>query len=113
MKSLPNRKLLTSQQIEFFEIINANPSIYGRFKFSGGTALTTFYVPYRYSDDLGFSLKKNFNHQIFQPLFLLRKAILNSLTIPTTLPLIVIYTFLNSKMDMSSKLNLHISPFHL
>lgn len=62
MKVLPNKQLLTDKQIKFLEVINNTPSINLVFKFSGGTALTTFYTPYRYSDDLDF-----FSEEIFEP----------------------------------------------
>ncbi len=63
MKPFPNKELLTPEQLKFLELVNENTSINKLFKFSGGTALTTFYIPYRYSDDLDF-----FSEQIFEPI---------------------------------------------
>jgi len=50
-----NKKILTKEQQTFLDIIsNSSESTMENFYLSGGTALTGFYIPYRYSDDLDF-----------------------------------------------------------
>lgn len=50
--------VLTDQQKEFLEIFSSNKTLSRLFYLSGGTALTAFYIPYRYSDDLDFFSKE-------------------------------------------------------
>jgi len=49
-----NLQLLTKEQILLLDLFSHEKSITDKFILSGGTALTTFYIPYRYSDDLDF-----------------------------------------------------------
>jgi predicted nucleotidyltransferase component of viral defense system len=49
-----NLQLLTKEQVLLLDLISSEKTITDNFILSGGTALTTFYIPYRYSDDLDF-----------------------------------------------------------
>jgi predicted nucleotidyltransferase component of viral defense system len=49
-----NRQLLTKEQIQLLDLISSDRALTDKFILSGGTALTSFYIPYRYSDDLDF-----------------------------------------------------------
>ena len=46
--------ILTERQQQFLELFATQKSLSGQFCLSGGTALATYYLPYRYSEDLDF-----------------------------------------------------------
>lgn len=50
---IPYVNLLTKEQLQFLDAFTAS-ILSQNFKFAGGTALVSFYIPYRYSDDLDF-----------------------------------------------------------
>ncbi len=50
---MKNASILTKTQKLFLELFGKQP-FSQKFYLSGGTALTTFYIPYRYSEDLDF-----------------------------------------------------------
>lgn len=54
---------LTSEQKIIFDGISKNKFISDNFYFTGGTALSEFYLHHRYSEDLDFFTDKSFDHQ--------------------------------------------------
>jgi predicted nucleotidyltransferase component of viral defense system len=48
------KSLLNKQQKEFLKFFSCRPELYQRFYFSGGTALSEYYLQHRYSEDLDF-----------------------------------------------------------
>lgn len=48
------KSLLTNNQIVFLEFVKNTPQLYEKFYFSGGTALSEFYLQHRFSEDLDF-----------------------------------------------------------
>lgn len=50
---MPNTNILTKTQIAFLKLFGKE-GVGKKFYLSGGTALVSFYVPYRYSEDLDF-----------------------------------------------------------
>lgn len=48
------KTILTSQQLEFLELVSGEKQIIKRFYLTGGTALAGFYLKHRLSDDLDF-----------------------------------------------------------
>lgn len=46
--------ILTKTQVQFLELLGRKKELSSQFYLSGGTALTEFYIPYRYSEDLDF-----------------------------------------------------------
>jgi predicted nucleotidyltransferase component of viral defense system len=48
------KSLLTTNQIHFLEFVRDQPQLYRQFYFSGGTALSEFYLHHRLSEDLDF-----------------------------------------------------------
>lgn len=48
------KSLLTSNQNAFLSFFQKRPQLYERFYFSGGTALSEFYLQHRFSEDLDF-----------------------------------------------------------
>lgn len=55
-------KILTTTQLKFLDLFSGS-KLSKEFYLSGGTALTGFYIPYRYSEDLDFFSKKEFDLQ--------------------------------------------------
>lgn len=47
-----NKELLTQEQIKLIDLISKEDLITDPFTLTGGTALTSFYISYRYSDDI-------------------------------------------------------------
>lgn len=54
--------ILTKRQLTFLELFSKS-ALKDTFYLSGGTALCGFYIPYRYSEDLDFFSKEEFNSQ--------------------------------------------------
>jgi len=52
------KSLLTIQQQNFLNFFNSCPQLYEQFYFSGGTALSRYYLQHRFSDDLDFFSEK-------------------------------------------------------
>jgi len=48
------KSLLTIQQKAFLDFFNSHAELYERFYFSGGTALSEYYLQHRFSEDLDF-----------------------------------------------------------
>lgn len=55
------QKILTEKQKKALEAISKDKAVADNFYLSGGTALTTYYLPYRFSEDLDFFSEKEFN----------------------------------------------------
>jgi predicted nucleotidyltransferase component of viral defense system len=55
------KSLLTKDQIRFLEFVQIQPQLYRRFYFSGGTALSEFYLQHRLSEDLDFFSEDDFD----------------------------------------------------
>jgi predicted nucleotidyltransferase component of viral defense system len=55
--------LLTKEQQSIYSEIAKNEYIRSNFYFTGGTALSSYYLQHRYSDDLDFFSEKEFNTQ--------------------------------------------------
>jgi predicted nucleotidyltransferase component of viral defense system len=55
------KSLLTKDQVSFLEFIRNEPQLYRRFYFSGGTALSEFYLQHRLSEDLDFFTQNEFD----------------------------------------------------
>jgi predicted nucleotidyltransferase component of viral defense system len=55
------KSLLTKDQIRFLEFVKIQPQIYRQFYFSGGTALSEFYLQHRFSEDLDFFAENDFD----------------------------------------------------
>lgn len=49
-----NKKILSTNQQAFLALFSKQPDLAKQFTLSGGTALASFYIPYRYSEDLDF-----------------------------------------------------------
>ncbi|MEK7170843.1 MAG: nucleotidyl transferase AbiEii/AbiGii toxin family protein [Patescibacteria group bacterium] len=47
-------KILTDRQRKFLQLLAEQKGLVSQFYLSGGTALTEYYIPYRYSEDLDF-----------------------------------------------------------
>ena len=54
------KNLLTPQQKSFLNFFNSQPELHNSFYFSGGTALSHYYLRHRYSEDLDFFSDKEF-----------------------------------------------------
>jgi len=52
------KSLLNKQQKKFLEFFCSQPELYQQFYFSGGTALSEYYLQHRYSEDLDFFSEK-------------------------------------------------------
>ncbi|MDR3243761.1 MAG: nucleotidyl transferase AbiEii/AbiGii toxin family protein [Elusimicrobiota bacterium] len=52
------KNLLTIQQQNFLNFFNSCPQLYEQFYFSGGTALSQYYLQHRFSEDLDFFSEK-------------------------------------------------------
>ena len=55
------KSLLTKDQIRFLEFVQTEPQLYRQFYFSGGTALSEFYLQHRFSEDLDFFTENDFD----------------------------------------------------
>ena len=55
------KSLLTKDQIHFLEFVQTQPQLYHQFYFSGGTALSEFYLQHRFSEDLDFFAENDFD----------------------------------------------------
>ena len=55
------KSLLTKDQIRFIEFVQTQPQLYHQFYFSGGTALSEFYLQHRFSEDLDFFAENDFD----------------------------------------------------
>ena len=55
------KSLLTKYQILFLEFVQTQPQLYRQFYFSGGTALSEFYLQHRFSEDLDFFAENDFD----------------------------------------------------
>ncbi len=56
-------KILTREQLLFLDLFNTKKTLTHTFYLSGGTALTGFYLPFRYSEDLDFFSETEFKTQ--------------------------------------------------
>jgi predicted nucleotidyltransferase component of viral defense system len=54
------KSLLTKQQQAFLDFFNSQAELYKRFYFSGGTALSEYYLQHRFSEDLDFFCENEF-----------------------------------------------------
>ncbi|MDR1996729.1 MAG: nucleotidyl transferase AbiEii/AbiGii toxin family protein [Candidatus Margulisbacteria bacterium] len=52
------KSILTNKQQSFLKFFNSQPELYKRFYFSGGTALSEYYLQHRFSEDLDFFSEK-------------------------------------------------------
>lgn len=55
---IKNPKILSNDQVKFLDIFVKTKSFSNKFYLTGGTTLTEFYIPYRYSEDLDFFSEK-------------------------------------------------------
>ena len=55
------KSLLTKDQIRFLEFAQTQPQLYRQFYFSGGTALSEFYLQHRFSEGLDFFSENDFD----------------------------------------------------
>ena len=55
------KSLLNSNQKSFIDFFCSRQELYSRFYFSGGTALSEYYLQHRYSEDLDFLSEKEIN----------------------------------------------------
>ncbi len=58
---IKNPKILSSDQIKFLDLFVKERSFSNKFYLTGGTTLTEFYIPYRYSEDLDFFSENEIN----------------------------------------------------
>ncbi|MDO8436053.1 MAG: nucleotidyl transferase AbiEii/AbiGii toxin family protein [bacterium] len=58
---MEQKKLLNTEQLKFLGVFSKDKEIAQNFYLSGGTALTAYYIPYRFSQDLDFFSEKEFN----------------------------------------------------
>ena len=55
------KSLLTKEQVCFLEFVQSKPQLTHQFYFSGGTALSEFYLQHRFSEDLDFFAENDFD----------------------------------------------------
>jgi len=55
------QNILTHKQKLFLELFSHNLTLTKKFYFTGGTALSVYYIPYRFSEDLDFFSEKEIN----------------------------------------------------
>jgi predicted nucleotidyltransferase component of viral defense system len=55
------KSLLSRHQKKFLDFFNSAPELFEQFYFSGGTALSEFYLQHRFSEDLDFFSEKEFD----------------------------------------------------
>lgn len=67
------KSLLTKNQNNFLDFVKRQPELYGKFYFSGGTALSEFYLQHRYSEDLDFFSEEEFDAAALSVFLLSRK----------------------------------------
>jgi len=67
------KSLLTARQVDFLDFVGKQPQLYGNFYFSGGTALSVFYLHHRFSEDLDFFSEKEFDAEALNLFLLTRK----------------------------------------
>ena len=67
------KSLLTPHQIDFLDFVAKQPELYGNFYFSGGTALSAFYLRHRLSEDIDFFSEEEFDAGALSLFLLTRK----------------------------------------
>ena len=67
------KSLLTTRQVDFLDFVGKQPQLYENFYFSGGTALSEFYLSHRFSEDLDFFSEKEFDAGALNLFLLTRK----------------------------------------
>jgi len=67
------KSLLTAHQIDFLDFVGKQPLLYENFYFSGGTALSEFYLHHRFSKDLDFFSEKEIDAVALNLFLLARK----------------------------------------
>ena len=55
---MKRQSILTETQKLFLTLLSENKFLSSKFYLTGGTALAGYYIPYRYSEDLDFFLRK-------------------------------------------------------
>ena len=60
------KSILTTKQLDFLELAQAEPSITGRFYLTGGTALSEFYFQHRLSEDIDLFSEEEVNPQVVE-----------------------------------------------
>lgn len=70
------KKITTNEQEKFLGFIASVPALRKNFYFTGGTALSKFYLQHRYSEDLDFFSEKEFDVKEITPLLFKAKKIL-------------------------------------
>ena len=60
-------KITTAQQEKFLDFFAKTPALVEKFYFTGGTALSKFYLQHRFSEDLDFFSKKEFDIKDITP----------------------------------------------
>ncbi|MDA1338399.1 MAG: nucleotidyl transferase AbiEii/AbiGii toxin family protein, partial [bacterium] len=58
---IKNPKILSGDQVKFLDLFVKEKSFSDNFYLTGGTTLTEFYIPYRYSEDLDFFSENEVN----------------------------------------------------
>ena len=72
---------LTPHQIDFLDFVGKRPHLYEKFYFSGGTALSEFYLHHRFSEDLDFFSEKEFDAKALNFFLLARKKDFHALSL--------------------------------
>jgi predicted nucleotidyltransferase component of viral defense system len=70
------KKILSKNQKKFLELFSKQKELTNIFYFTGGTALASFYLPYRLSEDLDFFSEQEFN---IEPILIWLKSEKNKL----------------------------------
>ena len=70
------KKVSTPEQEKFLDFVSATPALRENFYFTGGTALSKFYLQHRFSEDLDFFSEKEFDVKEITPFLFKAKKIL-------------------------------------
>jgi len=70
------KKMITLEQEKFLDFVAATPQLGKNFYFTGGTALSKFYLQHRFSEDLDFFSEKEFDVKEITPFLFKAKKIL-------------------------------------
>lgn len=75
------KSLLTAHQTGFLDFVGSRPQLYGNFYFSGGTALSEFYLQHRFSEDLDFFSEEEIDTLALSQFLLSRKDDFSALSV--------------------------------
>lgn len=74
--SAMGKKVTTPEQEKFLDFVSATPQLGEHFYFTGGTALSKFYLRHRFSEDLDFFSEKEFDVKDITPFLFKAKKVL-------------------------------------